>query len=283
METENNLQNKGVQTLTQDMVEVLEKNEGGLIKKIISEEENRETAQKAASLFTSKNKIFLALSLLFLALTFVVLYFFASPKKDVEKINTLPSFVPLIFTEKNSFIEVLELPKGEIARKILEELSVSDVKEGGVAVVYLTENNKVIGISRFLEIIKANLAREKFNIFEDNFLIGAVNQKDKDLFFLLKFRSFADVFREMRIWEEKMFEDFYDFFGVEIDASTNYLLTKDFEDGIVQNKNARILYDVYGSTALMYVFVDDEHLLIANDIEAVREIIVRLAASRIKR
>jgi len=283
METENNLQNKGVQTLTQDMVEVLEKNEGGLIKKIISEEENRETAQKAAFLFTRKNKIFLALSLLFLALTFVVLYFFASPKKDVEKINTLPSFVPLIFTEKNSFIEVLELPKGEIARKILEELSVSDVKEGGVAVVYLTENNKVIGISRFLEIIKANLAREKFNIFEDNFLIGAVNQKDKDLFFLLKFRSFADVFREMRIWEEKMFEDFYDFFGVEIDASTNYLLTKDFEDGIVQNKNARILYDDKGEVVLMYVFIDENSVIITAAESATSEVMLRLDSGKIKK
>lgn len=109
------------------------------------------------------------------------------------------------------------------------------------------------------------------------------NPSRKDLFILLQTRSFQDVFPVMQSWENKMFLDLHSFFGVDISADTNYLLTKDFEDGIVQNKNARILYDKDFNIVLMYVYIDDNSLVITNTEDAVREIIKRLAASKVRK
>lgn len=105
----------------------------------------------------------------------------------------------------------------------------------------------------------------------------------KDLFLLLKVRSFTDVFNPLRTWENKMFSDLHGLFGVPINTYTSYLLTKGFEDGIVQNKNARILYSNEGEIVLMYVFADENSIIIANTEDAVREVILRLASSKIRK
>ena len=80
-----------------------------------------------------------------------------------------------------------------------------------------------------------------------------------------------------------MLYDLHGFFGVNISADTNYLFTKDFEDGIVQNKNARILRDNEGKTVLMYVFADDNTVILTNSDAAVGEIITRLNSGQIKK
>lgn len=117
----------------------------------------------------------------------------------------------------------------------------------------------------------------------DPIIFEPENPSRKDLFMLLRVRSFQDVFPTMKSWENKMFLDLHSFFGVDISVDTNYLLTKDFEDGIVQNKNARILYDKEFNIVLMYVYVDDNSVIITNTEDAVREIIKRLAASKVRK
>ena len=80
-----------------------------------------------------------------------------------------------------------------------------------------------------------------------------------------------------------MFYDLHSFFGVPINAGTNYLLTKNFEDGVVENKSARILYDKNGEVVLMYVFADDTSLVITNKTGPVQEVIFRLSSSQLKK
>ncbi|KKR79669.1 MAG: hypothetical protein UU24_C0004G0007 [Candidatus Nomurabacteria bacterium GW2011_GWA2_40_9] len=105
----------------------------------------------------------------------------------------------------------------------------------------------------------------------------------KDPFFLIKTRSFSDVFPVFRAWEDKMFTDLHGFFGIDITPETNYLLTKDWQDGIIQNKNARILYDKDGTIVFMYVFIDENNVLITNTEKATEEIILRIASSKVRK
>jgi hypothetical protein len=79
-----------------------------------------------------------------------------------------------------------------------------------------------------------------------------------------------------------MFLDLHGFFGVDLLPETKYLLTKNFENGIIENKNARILYDTDKNIVMAYVFADDNSIVITNSENAVREIILRLGASEVK-
>lgn len=105
----------------------------------------------------------------------------------------------------------------------------------------------------------------------------------KDLFMLLSVRSFEDAFPVFKRWEEKLLLDLGGIFTIDVRGSKNYLLTKDWEDGIVQNKNARILRDNAGTPVLFYVFVDNTHVVIAKTEEVVKEIIERLIAAKVKK
>lgn len=100
---------------------------------------------------------------------------------------------------------------------------------------------------------------------------------------LIKVRSMLDAFGSMRAWEEKMFSDLHGFFGITVETANKYLLTKPFDDVVIENKNARVLYDNEGNTVFLYVFADDASIVITDGREAVEELILRLGSSRIRK
>jgi len=170
----------------------------------------------------------------------------------------------------------------------LNQINSSEIQNGEVEGIYLSNNKKPIGFREFINIIRGNIPLDKITFLSDNFLLGINDttnsitfKPNKNLFFILQMRSISDVFSAMKIWENKMFLDLYGFLGILINTDNNYLLTKDFEDGIVQNKNARILKDNDGNIVLMYVFVNDTSILITNSEDTAKEIITRLAYNQI--
>ncbi len=102
-------------------------------------------------------------------------------------------------------------------------------------------------------------------------------------FILIKMRSLADIFEILRNWEGKMFQDLHGFFGVDLTADTKYLLDANFTDGIIQNKNARVLYDKEGKIVMMYLVADDNSIIITRTEKSAQEIILRLASSKVEK
>ena len=281
--------NRIVETYAEDMAQVIEDDKSGLVKKIIHEEEEHEIEKKNISPESKKNKIFMFVGLLFIIFGFFTLFYFIFVKTDptvpIEK-----QLVPIIFNDKNVLLEVHGLKKDEIVQTVLKEINGTLVKNGGVEGIYLTLNDNPLGFRKFIEIINGDLILNDSNFVDDNFLMGVVNTEaplvsstGKDFFILLKVRSMVDVFDIMRAWENKMFSDLYGFFGLNITSETKYLLTTNFKDGIIENKNARILYDNDNKIVMMYIFADDNSIVITNTESAGEEIMLRLASSRIKK
>jgi hypothetical protein len=115
-----------------------------------------------------------------------------------------------------------------------------------------------------------------------NVKAGEARLPGEGFFILLKVRSTADIFDTLRAWEGKMFLDLHSFIGINLSPDTNYLLTKDFEDGVVDNKNARVLSDKDGNIVLTYVFAGEENVVITNSANALHEIVLRLASGEKK-
>ena len=210
-------------------------------------------------------------------------------RSKISTVEVAPQYQPIIFTDKSEIKDISGLKKDEVFNTILNEVSNAEFKSGGIEGVLLSVDQSVVGFRKFLTILEASLEQTQIDFIGDNFMIGAYDRGDnsvpptRDIFILLKMRSIADVFPPMRTWESKMFYDLHGLFGVNIDSSTSYLLEKNFEDGIVQNKNARILYDKDGKIVLMYIFAEEDSLVIANSIQAAKEVMLRLASSQIKK
>jgi hypothetical protein len=283
MEKDNKLKSKIMETYTEDMVKAIENEEGGLIKKIIHEEEEHEAEKINLSPKSKKNRTFMFVSITLLVSALVILIFLVIFKKKASIVPVVPQFTSLIFTDQTDFTPVDGLTKDKITETVLNQISNTKVKSGGIDGIYLTENKKVIGFSRLVSFLEGNLNQSQLGFINDNFLLGTLNDGSKDFFALLKISSFADIFPVMRAWENKMLYDLHGFLGVNISSDTNYLFTKNFEDGIVANKNARILKNKDGRIVLMYVFVNDSSVIITNSESATNEVILRLTSSQIKK
>jgi len=284
------LKNKNVETFAEDMVKAIENDRGGLIKKIIHEEEEHEAQKKNLSPESAKNKTFLLIGflLLFLAsILFIFLFFF---NKEINTVSVAPLYSSIIFTDQTDFYAIDGFTEDKIVQIIFNRSNNTKVKIGGVNGIYLTENKMVVSFNKFMTFIKGSLNKDQSNLFSNNFLIGifksgasSVSPNIGDLFILLKIRSFTDIFPVMKVWENKMLYDFYGFFGVDLTPETNYLFTKDWEEGIVSNKNARILKDNDGKIILMYVYLDDNSIVITDSESAVNEVVLRLNSSKVKK
>jgi hypothetical protein len=286
MEQENKIKNKVVQTYAEDMAKVIEDGEGGLIKKIIHGEEENEIERGNLSPESKKNKLFMLLGLFILLASVAILSFLLINRKTAT-VPVEQRFVPTIFSDQSTSIEVASLKKDEIEASVLQKINNTKVKQGGIEAIYPTFNKSPVGLRKFIKLIKGTFVLPDNNLVYDNFLMGAfkggAEVQRNDFFILFKMRSVPDIFDSLHAWEPKMFSDLHGFFAVTVNSETKYLLTKSFEDGIVENKNARILYGSDGHIVMMYVFADDNSIVIADTREAVHEIMLRLAPSKLSK
>jgi hypothetical protein len=282
--------NKFVKTYAEDMASVLESDREGLVKKIIHGEEEHEQEKKNLSPESKKNRLFMLIGFVLIFLALLILSYFLFKKEDINTVAVQKQFIPLIFNDKSEFVEISGLNKDEVVGTILNQINNTEVKIGGIKGIYLTENKQIIGLRRFVSVIKGNFVPGEDKLFvDDNFLMGSMLTGLKstspvagDFFILLKTRSMADIFGLLRAWEEKMLTDLHKFVGIDLSAETNYLFTKDFEDGIIENKNARILRNTDGGIVLMYIFADENSVIITSSQPATHEIILRLASAEKK-
>lgn len=273
----------GMETYSDDMVKTLERNNDGLIKKIIQEQKEKDLEKEKYSIESRKNQVFLLLGLLFFVVSIGVFVFsFLKDKQDVL-IESKLRLNPILFTERTSFIPVDNMDKDKIIEKIRQEKYKISPKSGAIQAIYLTEEQKPVNFEKFISLIKGNVPNTMFSLVQPNFIFGLTSLEKKDLFILLKVKSFSDIFPEMMSWENKIFLDLHSFFDVEINALTNELFSKSFDDYIVQNKNARILLDSDGNMVLLYIFIKNDFVLIVNNEDVAREVIDRINSSKVRK
>ena len=279
-EVENKSLNKSapvVETFSDDILKMAESGEAGVIRGIIKGEENKELEKINSSPTSKKNEILIALSILFilLAIGSIVGFYYLTNKKQTVEIA--PKFKPLIYTESYKLLEIKNLTKDKVVESILGEIQNSKKEESAIKTYYFTENDKTISLERFLSIFEVNINNETILSFYPSFLLGTFQKEKSYVFILLKSDTTASVFDGMKLWENKMFFDLHDLFGIELNKDTNYLATKNFTDGIIENKNARILYDKEGHIVLAYVFLNNTSIALVDNIIPVKELLFRLS------
>lgn len=281
-----------VETYADDVAKIIENSQGGLIRQIIHQEEDRQRQKMQTSpemMEYKRNRIFMFVGIFFIILSMTTLAFFFF-KKDLNITLAPKQFSPIIFNDQYNYQEVVGLKREEIMQMVLNQVNATKVKDDGIEGIYLTENKQIVGLRRFISLLKSNFVLSNdLSLVSDNFMMGAFKREIDSIsssrygfFILLRMRSIGDIFENMRAWEVKMMNDLSGFLGVDISSDTNYLFQKNFEDGIVENKNARILYDKDGRIVLMYVYADDNSVVITNAKSVVREVVLRLFSSKAK-
>lgn len=282
MESDEKFKSKVVHTFSDDMVNSLGENQDGSLRQLIKEQEEREEYVASMSLQSPENKVFIGIStaLIFLSLLGLGYIIFV---RNSQSVFVEKQFSPIIFVDRTQFVPIDNLKKDQVINTLKGALTLSTVREGAIDGYYLTENKKILDLTKFAEITAPNLPNALLDIADPSFLVGVVKTTKNETFVLIKVKSFEDVFVEMQKWEDKMFLDLHDLFGLPLGKENNALLNEDFEDGFVDNKNARILYHPNGTIALMYVYANDTSIIITRSNLAAREVMRRLAGSAISK
>jgi hypothetical protein len=270
-----------VETFAGDVAGAIEESHGGLVKQLIKEEETRD-AEKIAELPEYKlNNIFMIGSLLlFILAGGIIFYFIPAKTAPAPVVLNMPPL--MIFTDQNTDVDLSDLNANEVLQKINDASRDSLVKRGGIEGFNLKKSGQLVGLRKFVEITESNFVPGSLDFVADNLLVGTMNIDDTrhGTFMIIKARSMQDIFGPMRLWESKIFADLHDMFGVNLNADTSYLSSKEFDDEIIENKNARVLHDKDGKIVLIYIFADDTHVVITDDNDLIHEVITRLAGSR---
>lgn len=282
MEKDAKTQTGVAETYAGDMAKVIENDTGGLVKKIIHGAEEHEKEKINSSPESKKNKFFLFASIALILLAAATFsFFYLNQNSSIVAIDK--QFIPIIFNDQSTYLEIAGLDKEQIAQTVVNEVRANKVQNNQLEGIYLTENQQTIGLRHFLSLIDSNLVVNSNPLLvQDNFLMGVVNSSTPGFFILLKVRSTGDIFDAMRAWESNIMKDLHDFLGIDISSDTNYLFSKNFEDSIIENKNARVLYDKDGQIVVMYIYADDSSVIITNSTDAAHEVMLRLASSQTK-
>ncbi len=278
-----------VKTYADDMVGVIQDGGEGLVKKIMEEQAQQEHIKRTMTVQSRKNVMYMILAILIVLLAIAGVVALVIYQKNNETVEVAPRVTPVLFTDKTELIEIEGFSKRDISSSVRNLVRNTTLELGRIRDISLTENGQAVTLERFLKLTEGSFPVARTDLVRNFFIgvlgrdVGVEEAKGGELFFLLKVISFNDVFVTMRFWEKKMFGDLYDFFGIDITPENSYLLTKDFEDGIVENKNARVLYDNNRNIVFSYVFIDDKTIVISTSPAPVREVILRLTYGEVRK
>jgi hypothetical protein len=203
------------------------------------------------------------------------LFFFKEKPAPNETILQPPR--PPILSENQQIVNLKSEKRSELI-DIIQTAAETNIGPGTILnLPFLLETNgtkEYIQAKKFLSILGINLPINLNQSLEGNFTFGIFNnQKQNEPFLILKISSFDFAFGGTLDWEKNMAGDLKEIMSIKNLPPPN----KKFEDKVIKNWDARILYDDSNNPVIAYAFIESRYLVITPDISTFEEIIRRFS------
>ena len=305
---ENKIQNnkisgdlKSIHTYTSDMADAVRENEASVIKIALAEKEKREKEamyREASGTNTTKTLLVVG-GIVLIACTIVGSYFLFKKSQSDITTQKLPTEVNSVITyDEKVFIDTTDLKTpSDLADKVQQELKNQSAPESIKAIFLTRDNNGVkelLPVSKLISLMDIGAPSTLKRTISSDYMIGTftdkinVNNTDpsvrphQHLFLVFEVNDYNQAYASMLDWEKVMLHDMFMMFNINVAGDKSSLLEKDWKDVLIDNKDARILYDNDGSDILYYIFLNKGTLVITNSKETIEEIDQRLLAKMTK-
>ncbi len=200
----------------------------------------------------------------------------------------------LVFAEKSIDLPVKKLYGNDFQTEIINKKNNTPIPADSITNLQLKigeSENEDLTTSELLSRIGAHAPKSLSRSFGDKYMLGFYKKNRPEVFLILKPTFFENAFADMLMWEEYMARDLSPLFvspSSKIPIIKNkdiapQILQSTFQDKIIENKDARVLYDNLGEIILLYSFVNKQTLIITTSKEALIEIFGRMSAKRVSR
>ncbi|MFA6251233.1 MAG: hypothetical protein WC603_01240 [Candidatus Paceibacterota bacterium] len=285
---------KVLRTYSSDMADAIRTNEVSVIKIALAEKEKKEREemnQKAEGTNTSKTLLVIG-GIILIAVAIIGSYFLLQKKKEKEipepiisNIDTFISYDSNLYIDVTNVINSSEL--SEILKK--EQTANSGLIKALFLTKKITDKSELLTSRNFLSLIGATAPGALVRSLSDKYLLGKYADKnipglsnETALFLIFQTTDYNQAYASMLEWEKTMLKDLFILFDIKITDTSEAVFDKPWQDIIINNRDARVLYGENDSALLYYVFVNKNNFIITNNIRAVKEIIARLIIKNTK-
>lgn len=267
-----------IRTYEKDMEQALRGEEGALVKETIERAREDQHARGSLARERSKNQVLVWLSILLICGSIFGLYYVWNVKQE-SAIPATPTVVPVIYFDTSTEKTTLPATADTVLETIIQAKVNSDTP-GTLRRVLFTDNtnNPVESILLFQslgwhidEFLTHSLAgRSEVGIYTNNdgtkspFILGTTDGSDA-------------AYRGLATWEVKALEDTATMFDIETTTINDPIYQKGFSQITIKNKDGRALYNEQNKPLIIIEFLDNNHFIVTNSKDAVKEVLLRLA------
>jgi hypothetical protein len=277
-----------LRTYSSDMADAVRENEISVIKVALAEKAKREKEEdfRIKSEGTGLQKFLLITgSIIFIALGLIGSYFlFEKSQQQVASQPAAPLQIQtLISYDTSAFIDATTAGSVfDLASLVKAPLTVAGSPQSIHALFFTKKigtTTTELSLPDFLTALNLS-APGALTRSLSAYMVGTYDSVDTTqkphLFLMFQTQDYNQAYASMLQWEPTMLGDVAPLFGIDISGDNNSLLRKPFKDILINNNDARVLYDANGNALLYYIFIDKNDFIITDSQEAIREVTIRL-------
>jgi hypothetical protein len=287
-----------LKTFKSDVAEAVKKDNVSIVKMALAESKKRQSSaylEEAVSPFSKKNFTLIISSVAIILISLGILGFFYMSKKN-EGVPIVPETVArdIIFSETEKDVPITDLDLKKIANVINREREVQ-LTLGSIEKLNFTsgESGTTVNTETFMNFLHTRIPGNLLRSFNSQFFFGLHAFTQNDPFMIIPVIAYEAAYSGMLEWEKNIKDDIGALFitpqptstSLETASSTATTTTAVrqlvFQDLVIENKDTRALIDPTGKLLMFYSFVDKSTLVIANNPDSFREVIIRLTKPKL--
>ncbi len=267
-----------IRTYEKDMEQALRGEESALVKETIERAREDQHARGSIARERSKNQVLVWLSVLLIFGSVIGLYYLWNIKQE-SAIPAIPTVVPVIFFDTSTQPNTLPATTDSVLETIMQAKEISDAPGTLRRVLFTDNTNNPAGSLLLFQSLGWHIDEFLTHSLSGRSEVGIyINPDGTKSPFILGTTDGSDAaYRGLATWEVKALEDTATMFGIETATINDPIYQKGFAQITIKNKDGRALYDEKNKPLIIIEFLDNNHFIVTNSKDAVKEVLLRLA------
>jgi len=279
---------EGLHTYQSDMAKSLRENQASVIKIAAAEQKKQvEKIKKGIEIKERKYNFRYIFGTIFIIVLIILgIKFLPSLLKQKIKLQmSTPQIKTLILSNEQVVLDYnLLIGKENSGLNIQKELKKEIINDYIKSILIQKQENGVdreISAQEFINQVSFNMPNALNRSLGEKMMLGSYTQNNQpSLFIIFQTENYEQSFAGILAWENFMFSDLFNLFGINISGENQNLFNKKFSDILIENNDARILRSDTNQPVLYYMFIDRKILIITDKIETLKEIKKRYQISK---
>lgn len=281
MDTDNKKETKipAVRTFRSDLDQAVHDQGASLASIMLAEKKHQEETSKVVAEKSIKSSLIYVLLSILLIVGAVVSYFVFKSMRDKASTaqvvqNQLSTYVS--YDHEVTHIKADGLLGKETIGAVIQSARSQAGSAGSIEAISFEKNTPAVTLttSEFFKALVINPPANILTAVSDNLMTGIYTTPnlDRHLFFIFGVQNYDKALTGALEWERTIINDLFTVFNIQVSGNYSPIINSQFEDVVINNKNARIIRDVNGRPALYMLFINKDLFIITDNEDAIQEI-----------